>query len=95
MGRQGALDGLAQVVVDDARVERQLEKSGVAAHVWRRKEIESLMNAFELPAGYSWSWDDRILEQVRHVEADDAAVAVAATAAYLRSGRSGNCCFKR
>ncbi|HEY0787449.1 MAG TPA: efflux RND transporter permease subunit, partial [Thermoanaerobaculia bacterium] len=29
----------------------------------RRKEIESLMNQFELPAGYSWSWDDRILEQ--------------------------------
>ncbi|HEU5162440.1 MAG TPA: efflux RND transporter permease subunit [Thermoanaerobaculia bacterium] len=29
----------------------------------RRKEIESLMNQFELPPGYSWSWDDRILEQ--------------------------------
>lgn len=29
----------------------------------RRKEIEGLMNAFELPPGYSWSWDDRILEQ--------------------------------
>jgi HAE1 family hydrophobic/amphiphilic exporter-1 len=28
-----------------------------------RKEIEGLMNAFEMPAGYSWSWDDRILEQ--------------------------------
>ncbi|MFN2441539.1 MAG: efflux RND transporter permease subunit [Thermoanaerobaculia bacterium] len=29
----------------------------------RRKEIEGMMNAFDLPAGYSWSWDDRILEQ--------------------------------
>ncbi|HVR43912.1 MAG TPA: efflux RND transporter permease subunit [Thermoanaerobaculia bacterium] len=29
----------------------------------RRKEIEGLMNAFELPPGYSWTWDDRILEQ--------------------------------
>jgi HAE1 family hydrophobic/amphiphilic exporter-1 len=28
-----------------------------------RKQIEGMMNAFELPAGYSWSWDDRILEQ--------------------------------
>ncbi len=28
-----------------------------------RKEIESMMNAFELPPGYSWSWDDQILEQ--------------------------------
>ena len=29
----------------------------------RRKEIESLMNQFDFPAGYSWTWDDRILEQ--------------------------------
>jgi len=28
-----------------------------------RKEISSLMDAFDLPPGYSWSWDDRILEQ--------------------------------
>jgi HAE1 family hydrophobic/amphiphilic exporter-1 len=28
-----------------------------------REEIEGLMNAFELPAGTSWSWNDRILEQ--------------------------------
>jgi HAE1 family hydrophobic/amphiphilic exporter-1 len=28
-----------------------------------RKEIEGLMNAFDLPPGYTWSWDDRILEQ--------------------------------
>ena len=28
-----------------------------------QKEITALMNAFELPPGYSWSWDDRILEQ--------------------------------
>ncbi|HXH28308.1 MAG TPA: efflux RND transporter permease subunit, partial [Candidatus Polarisedimenticolia bacterium] len=28
-----------------------------------RKRIEDMMNAFDLPPGYSWSWDDRILEQ--------------------------------
>jgi len=28
-----------------------------------KKRIEKLMNAFELPAGTSWSWNDRILEQ--------------------------------
>jgi HAE1 family hydrophobic/amphiphilic exporter-1 len=28
-----------------------------------REEITGLMDAFELPPGYSWSWDDRILEQ--------------------------------
>ncbi|MGA7616484.1 MAG: efflux RND transporter permease subunit [Thermoanaerobaculia bacterium] len=28
-----------------------------------RTRITGLMDAFELPPGYSWSWDDRILEQ--------------------------------
>ncbi|HUP45197.1 MAG TPA: efflux RND transporter permease subunit, partial [Thermoanaerobaculia bacterium] len=28
-----------------------------------RKEITGLMDAFEMPPGYSWSWDDRIIEQ--------------------------------
>lgn len=28
-----------------------------------QKEITSLMDAFEMPPGYSWSWDDRIIEQ--------------------------------
>jgi HAE1 family hydrophobic/amphiphilic exporter-1 len=28
-----------------------------------KTQIESLMNAFDLPPGYTWSWDDRILEQ--------------------------------
>lgn len=28
-----------------------------------KTEIESLMNAFSLPPGYSWSWNQRILEQ--------------------------------
>ena len=27
------------------------------------KSIEEMMNAFNLPAGYSWSWNDRIVEQ--------------------------------
>ncbi len=28
-----------------------------------RAEIEGLMNAFDLPPGYTWSWDDRIIQQ--------------------------------
>jgi HAE1 family hydrophobic/amphiphilic exporter-1 len=28
-----------------------------------RAEIAGLMDAFDLPSGYSWSWNDRILEQ--------------------------------
>jgi HAE1 family hydrophobic/amphiphilic exporter-1 len=28
-----------------------------------RKSIEEMMNSFHLPAGYSWSWNDRIVEQ--------------------------------
>ncbi|MCZ6696250.1 MAG: efflux RND transporter permease subunit [Acidobacteria bacterium] len=28
-----------------------------------KEEIEGLMNAFDLPPGYAWSWNDRILEQ--------------------------------
>lgn len=28
-----------------------------------KERIAELMNAFDLPPGYSWSWDDRILEQ--------------------------------
>ncbi len=28
-----------------------------------KTRIEELMNAFDLPPGYSWSWDDKILEQ--------------------------------
>ncbi len=28
-----------------------------------KSSIEKMMNAFNLPAGYSWSWNDRIVEQ--------------------------------
>ncbi|HYN20027.1 MAG TPA: efflux RND transporter permease subunit, partial [Thermoanaerobaculia bacterium] len=28
-----------------------------------KERIAALMDAFNMPAGYSWSWDDRILEQ--------------------------------
>ena len=28
-----------------------------------REEITGLMDAFEMPPGYSWSWDDRVIEQ--------------------------------
>jgi HAE1 family hydrophobic/amphiphilic exporter-1 len=29
----------------------------------RQREIAEMMNAFHLPAGYSWSWNDRIVQQ--------------------------------
>jgi HAE1 family hydrophobic/amphiphilic exporter-1 len=31
-----------------------------------KAEIEGLMNAFEMPPGYSWGWSDRIIEQEGH-----------------------------
>lgn len=31
-----------------------------------KTEIEGLMNAFDLPPGYSWGWNDRIIEQEGH-----------------------------
>ncbi len=31
-----------------------------------KKEIDGLMNAFDLPPGYSWGWNERILEQEGH-----------------------------
>ncbi len=72
-GRQILLGDVAtfQVVRRAQEIERENRKvrSGVRAtyegDTWAdsKKEIEDLMNAFDLPAGYSWSWDDRIIEQ--------------------------------
>jgi HAE1 family hydrophobic/amphiphilic exporter-1 len=72
-GRQILLGDVAafQVVRRAQEIERENRKvrSAVRAtyegDTWgdARKEIEGLMNAFDLPPGYSWSWDDRILEQ--------------------------------
>ena len=28
-----------------------------------KRQIDDLMNAFDLPAGYSWGWNDRVLQQ--------------------------------
>jgi len=72
-GRQILLGDVAtfQVVRRAQEIQRENRKvrSGVRAtyegDTWAdaKKEIEDLMNAFDLPAGYSWSWDDRIIEQ--------------------------------
>ncbi|HET6372455.1 MAG TPA: efflux RND transporter permease subunit, partial [Candidatus Polarisedimenticolia bacterium] len=60
-----------QVVRRAQEITRENRKVRVAVNAtyegkdWskRRDEIASLMNAFDMPPGYSWSWDDRILEQ--------------------------------
>jgi HAE1 family hydrophobic/amphiphilic exporter-1 len=60
-----------QVVRRADQIARENRKVRVAVNAtyegkeWQksRKEIESLMGSFDLPPGYSWSWDDRILEQ--------------------------------
>ncbi len=60
-----------QVVRRADQIARENRKVRVAVNAtyegksWDRtkKEIEGLMNAFDLPPGYTWSWDDKILEQ--------------------------------
>ena len=72
-GRSVRLGEIAsfQVVRRAQTIEREDRKVRVAVNAtyvgkdWpsARAEIASLMDALEMPAGYSWSWDDRILEQ--------------------------------
>jgi len=59
-------------VVSQAReIQRENRKVRIAVSAtyegeeWEtsKEEIEGLMEAFDLPAGYSWSWNDRIIEQ--------------------------------
>jgi hydrophobic/amphiphilic exporter-1 (mainly G- bacteria), HAE1 family len=53
------------------QIEREDRKVRVAVNAtyegkdWNgtKKQVEGLMNAFDLPPGYTWSWDERILEQ--------------------------------
>ena len=60
-----------QVVRRAQEIARENRKVRVAVNAtyegkdWSKAktEIERLMNAFDLPPGYSWSWDDKILQQ--------------------------------
>jgi len=60
-----------QLVPLASEIERENRKVRVAVRAvyegedWEaaQDEIAGLMDAFDLPAGYSWSWNDRILEQ--------------------------------
>jgi hydrophobic/amphiphilic exporter-1 (mainly G- bacteria), HAE1 family len=60
-----------QIVTRPREIERENRKVRMAVRAtyegedWpkTKEEIEGLMNAFDLPAGYSWSWNDRIIEQ--------------------------------
>ena len=60
-----------EVVRRPREIERENRKVRIAVRAtyegeeWEasKEEIEGLMNAFDLPAGYSWSWNDRIIEQ--------------------------------
>lgn len=72
-GRPVLLGDIAtfEIVPKAARIRRENRKVRVSVDAtyegesWdeTKKEIEGLMNAFELPPGYSWGWSDRILEQ--------------------------------
>ncbi|HKY32446.1 MAG TPA: efflux RND transporter permease subunit [Candidatus Polarisedimenticolia bacterium] len=72
-GRPVLLGDIAdfQIVRRAQEITRENRKVRVAVYAtyegkeWpkTREQIASLMNAFEMPPGYSWSWDDRILEQ--------------------------------
>ncbi|MFQ5524809.1 MAG: efflux RND transporter permease subunit [Thermoanaerobaculia bacterium] len=75
-GQDGAAITLADVatfeIVPRARqIERENRKVRVSVRGtyegenWKdtQDEIAGLMDAFELPPGYSWSWNDRIVEQ--------------------------------
>lgn len=72
-GRPVTLGDVAtfEIVERPQEIERQDRKVRVAVRAtyegedWEktREQIEGLMNAFALPGGYSWSWNDRILEQ--------------------------------
>ncbi|MFQ5878446.1 MAG: efflux RND transporter permease subunit, partial [Acidobacteriota bacterium] len=74
-GRTVRLGDIADfhVVRREQQIQREDRKIRVAVRAtyegerWSeaKKEIEGLMNAFDLPPGYSWSWNDRILEQSR------------------------------
>jgi HAE1 family hydrophobic/amphiphilic exporter-1 len=55
----------AQEIARENRKVRVAVNASYEGKEWdaTRKQIEGLMNAFDLPPGYAWSWDDRILEQ--------------------------------
>ncbi len=60
-----------RVVERPREIERENRKVRVAVRAtyegekWNdtQQEIEGLMDAFDLPPGYSWSWNDRLVEQ--------------------------------
>ena len=80
-----------QIVRRAQEIQRENRKvrAGVSAtyegDTWvdAKKEIEGLMNAFDLPAGYSWSWDDRIIEQGQENQQMLVNVALALVLVYL------------
>ncbi|MBW3671339.1 MAG: efflux RND transporter permease subunit, partial [Acidobacteria bacterium] len=72
-GREIRLGDIASFVVMNSpeEIRRENRKVRVAVRAtydgenWNdaKEEVTKLMDAFELPPGYSWSWDDRIIEQ--------------------------------
>ena len=55
----------AHEIVRENRKVRTVVSATYEGKEWdaSRKQIAGLMDAFDLPPGYTWSWDDRILEQ--------------------------------
>jgi HAE1 family hydrophobic/amphiphilic exporter-1 len=72
-GRTVTLGDIAsfQIVPREQEIVRENRKVRVAVYAtyegegWEgaREEITGMMDSLEMPAGYAWSWDDRILEQ--------------------------------
>jgi hydrophobic/amphiphilic exporter-1 (mainly G- bacteria), HAE1 family len=72
-GRELQLGDIAsfEIVQSAAQIRRENRKIRVAVNAtydgekWgdAKQEITKLMNAFDFPPGYSWSWSDRIVEQ--------------------------------
>ncbi len=72
-GRSVLLGDIAtfEIIPKAAQIRRENRKVRVSVEAtyegesWdeTKEEIEGLMDAFDLPPGYSWGWSDRILEQ--------------------------------
>jgi hydrophobic/amphiphilic exporter-1 (mainly G- bacteria), HAE1 family len=72
-GRELQLGDIAtfEIVPSASQIRRENRKIRVAVNAtydgekWSdaKQEITKLMNAFDFPPGYSWSWNDRIVEQ--------------------------------
>ncbi len=55
-----------------------------------REEIAGLMDSFDLPGGYSWSWNDRMIEQGTQGQEMGGNILLALLLVYLVMARCGD-----